>query len=555
MKPSKGTKKRSRSAAKQKSRSTGYSGGGRSEQEFIRAKEALQRKTEELALSLSMMQATLDSTTDAIVVTDLSGNIRDFNEKYAEMMGVTREQLNTADVKKLRKKFSQRFKDPEQFMSRVMEIYATAPAESFEVLELKDGSVLERYSKIQSIDKRSVGRVWSFRDVTERKRAEEKLQAAKIAAEKASQAKDDFLALLSHELRTPLTPALVAANYLAEHKDLLPELREEVTAIWRNVQLESHLIDDLLDVTRITRGKIEMHHAAIDVHRLSHDAVQILQKDILEKQIDLAIDLSAPNHYIWADPVRIQQVFWNLLNNAVKFTPKGGRIAIRSSNDGGQFVFEISDTGIGIEPERQTRIFEAFDQGERSITRQFGGLGLGLTISKTLLDLHGGTISVHSEGKDRGTAFRVCLDLLREPLVAPTDGARRDVTTSRSLRLLLVDDHADTRAVLSRLLTKCGHKVATADSAQAALKLLESDRFDVLISDIGLPDGNGYNLVREGKLRQPLKAVAFSGFGTEEDVRRSLEAGFDYHVTKPVDFNGLRLLLQRITNGRSSPGR
>ncbi len=220
MKPSKQPKKRVRAAARKKSQKTVPS-RGRSERELIRAKEALERKTEELALSLSMMQATLDSTTDAIVVTDLNGSVRDFNEKYAQMMGVTREQLNAADVSELRKKFSQRFKDPEQFMSRVMEIYATGPAESFETLELKDGSILERYSKIQSVDKRPVGRVWSFRDVTERKRAEEKLQAAKIAAEKANQAKDDFLALLSHELRTPLTPALVAASYVAEHKDLL----------------------------------------------------------------------------------------------------------------------------------------------------------------------------------------------------------------------------------------------------------------------------------------------------------------------------------------------
>jgi PAS domain S-box-containing protein len=544
--PSKGTKKRLRKTARPTAKRAGRS-RGRSEREFIQAKEALERKTEELALSLSMMQATLDSTTDAIVVTDLGGNVRDFNEVYAEMMGFPREVINSSDSRELRKRFSRKFKDPEQFLARVMEIYASAPPESFDVLEFADGRVFERYSKIQSIDKRSVGRVWSFRDVTERKRAEEKLQAAKIAAEKASQAKDDFLALLSHELRTPLTPALVAASYLAEHQDLLPEFREEITAIWRNVQLEAHLIDDLLDVTRITRGKIEMHHAAIDVHRLLDNAVQIAQKDILEKQIKLALDLSAINHYIWADPVRIQQVFWNLLNNAVKFTPQGGRIAIRSTNEGGQFVFEINDTGIGIEPERQSHIFEAFDQGERSITRQFGGLGLGLTISKTLLDLHGGTISVQSEGKDRGTTFRVFLDLLREPLVPSTDEVGGDVTTWRSLRLLLVDDHLDTRGVLSRLLTKCGHEVATADSAQGALKLLETDRFDALISDIGLPDGNGYNLVREAKQRQSLKTVALSGFGTEEDVRRSLEAGFDYHVTKPVDFNGLRSLLQKIT--------
>lgn len=522
----------------------------RSEPELIQAKDALERKTEELALSLSMMQATLDSTTDAIVVTDLSGNVRDFNQKYAEMMGFPREIINSSDVRRLREKFSRQFRDPAAFLTRVMEIYATAPAESFDVLEFEDGRVLERYSKIQSVDKRSVGRVWSFRDVTERKRAEEKLHAAKIAAEKASQAKDDFLALLSHELRTPLMPALVAASYLADHEDLLPEFREEMTAIWRNVQMEAHLIDDLLDVTRITRGKIEMHHAAVDAHRLLHNAVQIAQNDILEKQIELTIDLGTTHHHIWADPVRIQQVFWNLLNNAVKFTPTGGRIAIRSSNEGGQFVLAISDTGIGIEPERQCRIFEAFHQGERSITREFGGLGLGLTISKTLLDLHGGMISVESEGKNRGTTFRIFLDLLREPLVASTEQGSGNVATSRSLRLLLVDDHVDTRGVLSRLLRKDGHDVATADSAQSALKLLESDRFDALISDIGLPDGNGYDLVREAKRKQQLKAVALSGFGTEADIRNSLEAGFDYHVTKPIDVNGLRSLLQKITNGK-----
>jgi two-component system CheB/CheR fusion protein len=667
VKPSADTDKRLRSAALQTAKSIGHL-RQRSEQELLQAKEALERKTEELAHSLSMMRATLESTTDAIVVTDLAGKVTGFNEKYAQMLGLSREIINSSDAQQLRKMFSRQFKNPEQFLARVREIYASSPPESFDILEFADGRVFERHSKTQSIDKRRVGRVWSFRDITERaragiisqrlaaivdssddaivskdlngivttwnsgaerlfgystsemigtsimrlippdrqaeeneiltrirngqrvdhfetvrmrkdgqlldvsvtvspikdgagnvigaskvardigerKRAEEKLQAAKIAAEKASKAKDDFLALLSHELRTPLTPALVAASYLAEHEDLLPEFREEVTAIWRNVQLEAHLIDDLLDVTRITRGKIEMHHEAVDVHRLLHNAVQIAQNDMLEKQIELTVELRANNHHIWADPVRIQQVFWNLLNNAVKFTPKGGRITIRSSNEGGQFVFEISDTGIGIEAERQSRIFEAFDQGEPSITRQFGGLGLGLTISKTLLDLHGGTISVQSEGKNRGTTFRVFLDLLHEPLVASTDGADGDVTTSRSLHLLLVDDHADTRRVLSRLLTKCGHEVATTDSEQGALKLLESGRFDALISDIGLPDGDGYNLVREAKRRQPLRAIALSGFGTEEDVRRSLEAGFDYHLTKPVDLNGLRSLLQKV---------
>jgi PAS domain S-box-containing protein len=519
-----------------------------SEQELIRARDALETKTEQLALSLSMMQATLDSTTDAIVVTDLTGNVRDFNQKYAEMMGFTRELIHSVDAEKLRKKFSRQFKDPAQFLARVIEIYASAPPETLDVLEFADGRVFERYSKIQSIDKRSVGRVWSFRDITERKRAEEKLQAAKVAAEKASKAKDDFLALLSHELRTPLTPALVAASYLAEHEGLLPEFREEVAAIWRNVQLEAHLIDDLLDVTRISRGKLEMHHETVDAHRLIRTAVQIAQNDMDEKQIEFVINLHAHAHHIWADPVRIQQVFWNLLNNAVKFTPNEGRITVRSSNEEKQFVFEVTDTGIGIEPERQNRIFEAFDQGERSITRKFGGLGLGLTISKTLLDLHGGEISVRSAGKNRGTTFRVSLVALDGSPVRSAATVQDGATALRSLRLLLVDDHADTRHVLARLLTKCGHEVATADSMQAALKILGEGRFDALISDIGLPDGSGYDLVREAKRMQPVKSVALSGFGTEEDVRQSTAAGFDYHVTKPIDFPDLQSLLQKIAS-------
>ena len=502
----------------------------------------------ELAHSLSMMRATLDSTTDAIVVTDLGGKVTGFNEKYAQILGLSREGIECSDVQILREMFSRQLKDPEQFLTKVKEIYSACPPETFDVLEFADGRVFERYSKVQSVDNRNVGRVWSFRDITERRRAEEKLQAAKIAAEEASKAKDDFFALLSHELRTPLTPALMAASYLAEHEDLLPEFREEVTTIWRNVQLEAHLIDDLLDVTRISRGKMEMHYETVDVHRLIHTAVQIAQKDTLEKQIEFVIGLGATSHHIWADPVRIQQVFWNLLNNAVKFTPNGGRVTVRSLNEGKQFVFEVADTGIGIDPEQQSRIFEAFHQGERSITRQFGGLGLGLTISKTLLDLHGGKISVQSEGKNRGTTFRVSLDVLHEPSIASTAKADGNAPASRSLHLLLVDDHADTRRVLARLLTKCGHEVVTSDSAQSALKLLEDGRFDALISDIGLPDGSGYDLVREAKRRQSLKGVALSGFGMEEDVRRSTEAGFDYHLTKPIDFHTLQSLLQKIAS-------
>ncbi len=374
------------------------------------------------------------------------------------------------------------------------------------------------------------------------------MRKAKIAAERASKAKDDFLAMLSHELRTPLTPALAAASYLAERENLPPEYREEVNAIWRNVELEARLIDDLLDITRIARGKIELHREAVDAHRLLRNVVEIAHKDMLDKKIELVLELHALASHIWADPVRVQQVFWNVVNNAVKFSNREGRITIRTANDDAKFAVEISDTGIGIEPEQQDRIFHAFEQAEVSITRKFGGLGLGLTISRTLLELHGGTIEVRSSGKNLGTTFRMTLDSIAAPTAVSPATGNGEPRSERKLRILMVDDDEDTRVVLSRLLTKCGHEIVAVESVEAALKKLE-EQFDALISDIGLPDGSGYDLMREVKRKQSLKGIALSGFGAEEDVQRSKEAGFDYHMTKPVNFQDLRALLRQIGSG------
>jgi len=417
------------------------------------------------------------------------------------------------------------------------------------VLEFADGRVFERYSKIQRVGDRTVGRVWTFRDVTEHKRAEENLRAAKIAAETANQAKDDFLAVLSHELRTPLTPALAAASYLAEHEELPPQLRDEVNAITRNVQLEARLIDDLLDLTRIARGKIELQLEAVDVHGLLHDTMKIVREDVAFKELKLATDFRAGAFHVHADSVRIHQVFWNLLNNAVKFTPDGGSITIRTWNDEtGRCVIAISDTGIGIEPDHQARIFNAFEQGERAITRRFGGLGLGLAISKTLVELHGGTIAVDSEGTGRGATFCVALAALKAPEVTAKKSVTGNGALPASLRVLIVDDHAETLRVLSALLGKRGHKVSTAGSLQRALEILEDGRFDVLISDIGLPDGDGHELIRAAKERQALKGIALSGFGREDDRRNSRESGFDYHLTKPIEFQKLESVLREIAS-------
>lgn len=519
----------------------------RAEQELIQAKKALEAKTEELAQSLSLMRATLESTSDGILVTDEHARVTDLNENYVSMWRMPRETIETRDSHKLREAAACQFPEPEKFLARIAEIEISGSPESFDVLEFGDGRVFERYSKIQRIGDRTVGRVWTFRDVTEHKRAEENLRAAKIAAETANKAKDDFLAVLSHELRTPLTPALAAASYLAEHEELPPELRDEVNAITRNVQLEARLIDDLLDLTRISRGKIELQLEIADVHALLRETIKIVQEDVNFKELKVVIDLAAFDHHIWADRVRIQQVFWNLLNNAVKFTPSGGRITIRTVNDGaGRCLVEVTDTGIGVEPENQARIFNAFEQAERAITRHFGGLGLGLAISKTLVDLHDGTIAMESEGKDRGATFRVSLAALKSPEVAPKSSVTGNGARPTSLRVLIVDDHAETLRVLSSLLRKRGHEVSAADSMKGAIRLLNGAAFDVLISDIGLPDGDGYELVRAAKKRHPLKGIALSGFGMEDDLRTSRESGFDYHLTKPIEFQRLEGVLREI---------
>jgi two-component system CheB/CheR fusion protein len=493
------------------------------------------------------LAAIVSSSDDAIVGKDLNSIVTSWNSGAERLFGYSANEMIGTSIMRLIP--PDRHAEEDEILTRIRN---GRRMDHFETVRMrKDGSLIDvsvTASPIKDGSGKVIGASKVARDITERKRSEEKLEAAKNAAEKANKAKDDFLAVLSHELRTPLTPALVAATYLAEHKDLLPEFRAEVVAISRNIKLEARLIDDLLDLTRITSGKIALHREAVDAHALFGTALQITREAMLAKEIEFVMDLAATDHHVRADPVRIQQVFWNLLNNAVKFTNRGGRITVRSSNDRGQFVFEITDTGIGIEPEQQERIFQAFEQGERSTTRQFGGLGLGLTISKRLMDLHGGSLSVQSEGKNRGASFRATLDALKKPSVASTSTAGERASVTRSLHLLLVDDHADTRLILGRLLEKSGHTVSCAHCAEDALKLLERESFDALISDIGLPDRSGYELINEAKQRQPLQGIALSGFGMEEDVRRSLEAGFDYHLTKPIDFNELRSLLVKLTS-------
>ncbi len=386
-------------------------------------------------------------------------------------------------------------------------------------------------------------------DRTARRQAEQDVREARDSAEAANRAKDHFLAVLSHELRTPLTPVLTAIQTMEGDPNLPREFSEPVQMIRRNVQLEVKLIDDLLDLTRVSRGKLELNLQPTDAHESVRQVLAICSSDLRGKRLAIDEGFRATAHTVHADAARLQQILWNVLKNAVKFTEEGGRIAVQTRNlPPGQFEISITDTGIGIDPEVLPRVFDAFEQGGKDITRQFGGLGLGLAISRALAEQHGGCLTASSEGAGKGAAFSLRLPTVSVPtnkgINDPAKPGTKDALSD--CRILLVDDHIDTARAMGRLLKRWGCNVQTADSVASALKAADALKFDVLISDIGLPDGSGHDLIRQLKARYPVKGIAVSGFGMEEDLNSSRSAGFSEHLVKPVDLSQLEMTLRRV---------
>ncbi|MDB6167801.1 MAG: domain S-box [Verrucomicrobia bacterium] len=394
------------------------------------------------------------------------------------------------------------------------------------------------------------------------------LKRAQAEAERASRSKDNFIATLSHELRTPLTPVLMTAAALRDDEQLPAETRSQLGMIERNIALEARLIDDLLDMTTITKGKMRLRAQLSDIHALIGLAVEIVRDEANAKEVTIDRRMDAARSGLRVDPARFQQVIWNLLRNAVKFTPRGGRISVETRDvdgaDGSPWLaVEICDTGIGINPTEVERIFEPFEQGGRTGDHRFGGLGLGLAIARAIVTLHGGRIRARSEGQNTGAAFLIELpgaveapkgqmvrsdsnSPLPETTPAPGAGARREP----ALRLLLVEDHDATLQVLARLLGGIGHRVTSARSLAEALEAAGKDRFDLVISDLGLPDGTGDELMMKLRELYGLKGVALSGYGMEDDLVRSREAGFVAHLIKPVDFGQLRRVIADAINPR-----
>ncbi|HSF39204.1 MAG TPA: ATP-binding protein [Thermoanaerobaculia bacterium] len=449
---------------------------------------------------------------------------------------------------------------PVEELPMQMAVSSGVPVPAAEVdVELADGRIfhlLVTAAPLFDEQGKTRGCIGAHFDITERKEAEERLREAKEAAEAANRAKDRFLATLSHELRTPLTPVLAVVSSLERDERLDALVREELAMIRRNVELEARLIDDLLDLTRIARGKLELHPEVIDLRQILDHALQTCcSPELAARCPRIVTDLDEGDHRVWGDASRLTQVLWNLLSNAVKFTPAEGTITIRSrrepGEDEGWLRIEIRDDGIGIEPDVLPRLFEGFEQGERSITRRFGGLGLGLAISKAIAEMHGGSLAAASEGRGRGATFTLRLpdrgDLaVKEPDHAAEAGGTDDA--GRSLHLLLVEDHADTAEAMADLLRLLGHRVDVAGTVAAALATAQGsarDPFDLVVSDLGLPDGTGLDLMRELTRRHGLRGIALSGYGMEEDIRKSREAGFARHLTKPVNLQALESAIRQ----------
>lgn len=406
-------------------------------------------------------------------------------------------------------------------------------------------------------DNKIDGAVLVLMDIDALKGVETALLQSEKELSRSGRAKDDFIASLSHELRTPLTPVLLMAAVLREDERLPSDAREQLSMIERNIVLEARLIDDLLDLTRVSHGKLSFRAEICDAHKVIDCAVEIVREDARSKGISIERALAAQHCRLTADPTRLQQIVWNVLRNAIKFTPQGGKISIVTRNDkiGNDEMLlriEVTDSGIGIDPAKLKMIFLPFYQDEHASDHHPGGVGLGLAIASAMVDLHGGRISALSEGINRGATFVIELpgvvdaDLPVSAASISLPDSRTVASTIGSLRLLLVEDHVNTLKTLSYLLRRDGHSVTTSTTIVQALAAAAADKFDVVISDLGLPDGTGTELMQELASKYGLRGIALTGYGTAADIAQAHDSGFVMHLVKPISVAELRRALARL---------
>ncbi len=499
-----------------------------------------------LNISEERYRALVHSVRDyAIILLDLDGIVLSWNQGAAEIFGYSEHEMIGRD-------FSILFTPEDR--SRQVPQYEISHARTHgqsgddRWMQRRDGVRIYASGAVTA-QRDQPGNVISFskvlRDLTQWRNTEAALRQAKEEAEKLNKSKDHFLAVLSHELRTPLSPVLMSVQLLATDPSLPEPVTEALQVIRRNVELEARLIDDLLDITRISRNKLQLNLAETDLHTAVRSVLEICASDVSGKRHGLHMHLNAKESRVLADPARLQQILWNLVKNAVKFTPMGGAITVSTRNNHGAIEVLVEDTGVGIAPDVMPRIFNAFEQGEESITRRYGGLGLGLSIAHALTVMHGGQLTVRSEGVDHGSTFTFSMKALANESQGAAATPDLAPYPPRLLRVLFVEDHADTAQVMTRVLGRFGYDVKLAGTVKDALRLAEQERFDILISDIGLPDGTGLDIIHA--LDPKIPAVALTGFGMDQDIQRSHDAGFQEHLTKPVNIEKLQAVLRSLT--------
>jgi PAS domain S-box-containing protein len=516
---------------------------------------ALEATARDLAREKDLLQVTLASIADGVIVTNLQGRITFINEVAQSLTGWSNHEALGQPCNRVFNAASEQTHNllPSAVDKILRDGHIVGLADDT-ILIRRDGtevSIDPSGAPIREPDGTVRGVVLVFRDFTERRGAEGRLLKAKSDLEAAGAAKDQFIATLSHELRTPLTPVLALLSTWLEDDRLPPALHDDVQMLRRNVELEARLIDDLLDVTRIVQGKLTLNKETTDVHQLLRGTAEMYRSEINAKSIRMSMRLEAGRHHVQADPARLQQVFWNILKNAIKFSHTNGSLQVATeTGPDGKLQITFVDDGIGMSPETLKRLFAPFEQGAQEIGQRYGGLGLGMAISKALVDAHGGDLSATSEGPGHGSSFTLAIPSV-DTSAAPhpnATSANSESPPARQLEILLVEDHADTAFVMTRLLRKLGHNVQTSETVASAVRLAAENEFDLLLSDIGLPDGNGIDLIRQLRRGSTIPAVALTGFGMDSDVVKCREAGFDAHLTKPVNFQKLEVLIRDLTD-------
>lgn len=539
----------------------------------IYSRDISQRKGDEQALMSSEARnaAVLRSALDCIVSMDHLGNIVEWNPAAERTFGYARNEVLGRPMAEVIVPPSLRDAHRQGLAKYLLTGYGPVIGKRIEITAMrKDGSEFPVELSITPISLEGPPTFTGYlRDITDQKDAERErnrlLSAerdARNGAEKANRLKDEFLSVVSHELRTPLNAILGWSQLLASGKMNVDDLAEGLQVIERNARVQTQIIEDILDMSRIISGKVRLDVQRVDLPRVIEGAIESMQPAADAKAIRLQKVLDPLAGPVKGDPARLQQIVWNLVSNAIKFTPKGGRVQVVLERVNSHVEISVSDTGEGINPEFLPHVFERFRQADGATTRRHSGLGLGLSIVKQLVEMHGGTVEAKSGGEGQGATFRIALPLT--PLHADEDSDTRQHPTTGSgelvagaapkltgINVLVVDDEPDARSLLKRLLEDSEAVVRMSSSVDEALKRIEELRPDVLVSDIGMPGRDGYELVRvlrslptERGGRIP--AVALTAFARSEDRTQAMIAGFDVHVSKPVEPNELRAVVARL---------